>query len=621
MEKTNISFEEQGLAEYLFHEGTNYKTYNYMGAHRNGDYCVFRVWAPNAVRVYVTGDFCDWEEHEHEAHKITNGGVFECVIEGVKEFDKYKYVILAKDGKERLKADPYAFHSETRPGTASKVYELDCYEWKDEKWMSERGECFDKPLNIYEVHLGSWKTYEDGEPFSYGKLAKELVPYVKKMGYTHVELMPVNEYPYDKSWGYQVTGYFAPTSRYGEPSDFMSLIDAFHKSGIGVILDWVPGHFPKDAFGLVEFDGTYCYEYSSKYLREHPEWGTRIFDYGKNEVKSFLLSSICIFLEKYHIDGVRVDAVASMLYLDYARKQGEWVPNKLGGRGNLEAVEFLKQFNDMVKDQYPGVMTIAEESTTWGKITYPTTEGGLGFSYKWNMGWMNDTLDYMETDPLFRKGVHNNLTFSLTYAFSEKYVLPLSHDEVVHGKKSLVSKIPTEYEDKFANLRAYIGYMYAHPGKKLMFMGGEFAQFIEWDESKGLDFLLLGYDAHTKYLEFSKILNKYYKRKAALWEQDDSWEGFNWVSNDDSSNNIYAFERINKKGKKVLVVSNFSSQKLKGYSIWVEKRGAYKEVLCTDSEEFGGDKKEKKVYKTGKKEGDKYLLKIDISPFSTTYYE
>jgi len=612
---------DDSLAEYLFHEGTNYCAYTYLGAHIYEYGCVFRTWAPNASRVFVTGSFCDWDYHKYEAFRITDGGIFECIISDVKEFDSYKFVIQTDDGKELLKSDPYAFHSETRPGTASKVYNIDGYKWKDSKWMESRKPQYNKPVNIYEAHFGSWRLYEDGSPFDYEKMADELIPYVKDMGYTHIELMPMSEYPYDKSWGYQVTGYYSATSRYGTPKDFMKFIDKCHQAGIGVILDWVPAHFPKDAQGLYEFDGGYCYEYSDPLKCEHPDWGTRIFDYGRNEVNCFLISNACFWFEKFHVDGLRVDAVASMLYLDYGRKSGQWQPNKFGGNGNLEAVEFLKKLNTRIFSVYPDAMMIAEESTAWPLITYPVEQGGLGFNFKWNMGWMNDSLKYMEQDPFFRKGVHNNLTFSLTYAFSENFVLPLSHDEVVHGKRSLLSKMPGEYSDRFSNLRAYLGYMFAHPGKKLTFMGTELGQVIEWNEEQELDWNLLDFESHRRHKEFVKQLNHFYKDNPAFWQQDTSWDGFEWAALDDNTNNIISFFRIDADGNKILAVSNFSSVLQEDYRIGVPDGGTYTEVFSTDRAEFGGSGIENGKVKTvkGDMHGHKQCLKLTLPPFSTIY--
>lgn len=614
---------DSALAEYLFHEGTNFCAYEFLGAHLDKDVCTFRVWAPNAHSVYVTGSFCDWEDFLFEAKKITEGGVYECIICGVKEFDSYKFVIKTKDDKIIYKADPYAFHSETRPATASKVYDIKNFLWNDKRWMEKRNEnIFSKPLNIYEVHFGSWRKYEDGKPYSYEKMAEELIPYVKEMGFTHIELMPMSEYPYDKSWGYQVTGYFAPTSRYGTPKEFMSFINECHEAEIGVILDWVPAHFPKDEHGLSLFDGGFCYEYKDVKKGEHPDWGTKIFDFGRCEVESFLISNACYWMKEYHIDGLRVDAVASMLYLDYGKRDGEWVKNAFGGNENLEAKAFLQKLNEIVFKNHPDVLMIAEESTAWPLVTYPTDVGGLGFNYKWNMGWMNDSLLYMAQDPFFRKGVHDKLTFSMTYAFSENFILPLSHDEVVHGKKSLLSKMPGEYKDKFSNLRAYLSYMYAHPGKKLVFMGAEFAQFIEWNEGAELDWNLLSFPSHKSHKDFCRELFNFYKSTPALFEQDKSWEGFLWATVDDNTNNVLAFFRFDKSGNAILSVSNFSSVLQRNYKIGVPMRGVYKQVFSSDDERFGGSglKNEKVTSKSKGINGHKYHISVDIPPFSTTYF-
>ena len=558
------------MAEYLFHEGTNYHSHKFLGSFLEGDACTFRVWAPNARRVFVTGEFCSWYPHTYEMKLINDKGIYEIQIHGVSQFDAYKYVIVTQSGVELWKADPYAKHAETRPLTASKVYSLPEYRWNDKKWMENRTIPYHQPMNIYEVHLGSWKHSEEGKELSYKELAHKLVDYVKEMHYTHVELLPITEYPYDKSWGYQTTGYFSPTSRYGIPEDFMYFVDTCHQNNIGVILDWVPGHFTKDAHGLYEFDGTCCYEYSDTRKIEHEGWGTRVFDYGRNEVKSFLTSSAVSWIEDYHIDGIRVDAVSSMLFLNYCRDEEKCARNIYGGFENLEAIDFIKNLNLYVKENYPGVIMIAEESTSYAKVTAAVEHGGLGFDFKWNMGWMNDSLDYLETDPFFRKGVHNKFTFSMHYAFSENFILPISHDEVVHGKKSLLDKSPVPYEDKFANFKAFLGYMYAHPGKKLTFMGIDIAQFIEWDEERELDWLLMLYPKHVFTHRYVKELNKYYKSTPALWENDSDWDGFRWHVVDDNNNNVFAFSRRDRSGKEVLVVSNFSNQVLKNYEIGVD---------------------------------------------------
>lgn len=625
--KTTKKHSENDVPLYLFHEGSNSNAYEYFGSHRkNKNTVVFRVWAPDAKNVSVTGDFNDWSETENPMKPLKNsGGVWEAEIKNIKPYDMYKYCITAADGRTLMKCDPYGFHMETRPGTATKYYEIDdCYEWHDEKWVEGRNgkNIYESPVNIYEIHAGSWKQYDDGNFYSYRALADSLVPYVKKMGYTHIEFMPLTEYPFDGSWGYQVTGYFAATSRYGEPKDLMYLVDKCHENGIGVILDWVPAHFPKDANGLYEFDGGPLYEYSDPRKGEHYGWGTRVFDFGKNEVRSFLMSSASFWLKKYHLDGIRIDAVASMLYLDYDRKDGEWVPNNNGGNENLEAVEFLQKLNENIFRDFPYAMMIAEESTSWPMVTKPVFSGGLGFNFKWNMGWMNDILRYFSLDGFFRKYNHDCITFSMFYAFSENFVLPISHDEVVHGKKSLIDKMPGSYDEKFAGVRAFLGYMMAHPGKKLMFMGQEFGQFIEWNYEKGLDWLLLDYPKHRALQNYFKKINEFYKANPAFWQIDYSWEGFSWISSDDKDNSVIAFRRIDEKGKEIIVVCNFTNVERCDYRIGIPKKGAYKIVFNSDDVDFGGEGKGNKgKLKTESinMHGFEQSISLDLPPMSAIY--
>lgn len=605
---------------YYFHQGTNFCAYEFLGAHLLGEgRAVFRVWAPTAASVKVVGDFNNWGADGGKMSRISDG-VFEAEAENVRVFDNYKYKIIAKDGRELMKSDPYAFHTQTRPDDASKIFELNGYEWGDKAWVDGRKDNFSGPLNIYEVHIASWRTHEDGSPLSYRELAECLPRYAAEMGYTHIELLPVTEYPFDGSWGYQVTGYYAPTARFGTPHDFMYLIDCCHREGVGVILDWVPAHFPKDAFGLYEFDGSSCYEPSDPLTREHKEWGTHTFDYGRPEVRSFLISNAIFWLGRYHIDGIRADAVASMLYLDYGRKNGEWRPNINGGRENLDAVSFLQRLNGEVFARFPNTLMIAEESTAWPLVTAPADVGGLGFNYKWNMGWMNDLLHYMELDPVMRGGAHHMLTFSMHYAFSENFILPLSHDEVVHGKRSLIEKMPGTYEQKFAGLAAFYAYMMAHPGKKLFFMGAEFAQFIEWNYKQQLDWMLLDFEAHRKFSEYVKKLNHFYKNSPAFYEIEKDWSGFRWISVDDRDSNVIAFIRCDCAGNKIIVACNFSGNDYSDFVLGVPELGSYRVVF----ESSLMDKADSKPYPSVRSRkipmrDFENSIKVDLKALSTVY--
>ena len=611
----------------LFYSGRDCRAFDYMGAHpfvQDGEQgYLFRVYAPEAKKVSVMGEFNDWNR---DADSMTRDeqGIWEKFIPNIPEYAAYKYSVWAKSGDVFDKSDPYGFHFETRPGNATKAYDIDGYEWGDASWLDWRKKHlpYSNPVNIYECHLGSWKMHEDGNFYSYRQLADELVPYVKEMGYTHIEFMPLTEYPFDGSWGYQVIGYFAATSRYGTPKDLMYLIDKAHQAGLGIIMDWVPAHFPKDGCGLVEFDGSHLYEYADPLKMEHKEWGTRVFDYGKVSTRNLLFSSAMFWIEKFHMDGLRVDAVASMLYLDYNR-QGEWRPNVHGGRENLEAVDFLRLLNEYILTDHPDVMMIAEESTAWPMVTKPGYDGGLGFNFKWNMGWMNDMLCYCSADPFFRKDMHDKITFSFMYAFSENYILPLSHDEVVHGKCSLISKMPPPYENQFGGLRALYGYMAAHPGKKMLFMGGEFAQFSEWAYQRGLDWMLLDYPAHRQMQAYVKALNHFYLATPQLWEQDTDWRGFEWISHEDNRNNIIAFRRVAKDGSDIVVVVNFSPEEQQEYRIGVPITGTYEEIFTSDKTEFGGSGMANGKLKTENKpmHGQEQSIVLKIPRFGVLFFK
>ncbi|MCR5635693.1 MAG: 1,4-alpha-glucan branching protein GlgB [Clostridiales bacterium] len=611
--------------------GYSHDAYKFMGAHRGEMFgkqgVIFRVWAPNAKYVSVVGDFNGWDNDANPMGKIYECGIWECFIaDVVQNGSVYKYCIETPWGDRILKADPYAFYAEKRPNTASKFYDIDNYSWGDSKWQESRVPVYDKPLNIYEIHAGSWKKHNfgEGDSFNYRELADDLVPYVKEMGFTHIEFMPITEYPFDGSWGYQVTGYYAPTSRYGTPDDFKYFVDSCHKAGIGVILDWVPAHFPKDGHGLARFDGTACYEYEDWRKGEHKEWGTYVFNYSRYEVKSFLISSANFWLDEYHIDGIRMDAVASMLYLDYNRKDGEWEANCFGGKEHLEAVDFIRQLNETLFGLHPNVLMIAEESTSWPMVSKPTSMGGLGFNYKWNMGWMNDVLRYMAVDPLFRPYHHDNLTFSLIYAFSENFILPISHDEVVYGKCSLINKMPGNYDQKFAGVRAFIGYMMAHPGKKLTFMGSELGQFDEWNYNNQLEWHLLGFDKHRMLNDFFKAINKFYLENTPLYQVDFSWEGFRWICHDDYQQSVISFRRIDAEGNELVVLCNFQPVRRDFYRIGVPERGKYQEVFNTDLVEFGGiGIRNESIIESEDMEchGQKQSMSVTLPPLSVVFFK
>ncbi|MCD8333155.1 MAG: 1,4-alpha-glucan branching protein GlgB [Clostridiales bacterium] len=599
---------------YLFGTGVHYDIYKKLGAHPQKVGRVsgvnFAVWAPNAEKVWVIGSFNEWDETAHEMERLEPSGIYELFVPKVKKGDYYKYLILTKDGRKLYKADPYANYAELRPGTASRVTDISKLRWTDDVWMKNRAETknvYENPMNIYEVHIGSWKRHEgyteDTGYYNYREMAVELAQYVKEMGYTHVELMGISEYPFDGSWGYQVTGYYAPTSRYGTPEDFAYMVNYLHKRKIGVILDWVPAHFPRDAHGLAEFDGTCLYEYADTRKGEHPDWGTKIFDYSKTEVKNFLLGSALMWVEQFHVDGLRVDAVASMLYLDYGKKDGQWVANKYGGNENLEAIELFKHLNTLICGRNNGVVMIAEESTAWPKVTGKVVQNGLNFSYKWNMGWMHDFLDYMKLDPYFRKDNHNKMTFAMSYNYSEKYILVLSHDEVVHLKCSMLNKMPGLGIDKYRNLMCGYAFMMGHPGKKLLFMGGEFGQLREWSEKRQLDWELLDEPFHADLHNFVKELNRLYLKYPAMYQMDDQPEGFEWINADDAFRNIFSFVRHGKTGRNnLLFVINFSPMERADYRVGVPKKKKYTLILDSSEKRFGGSGKERPTVYTAQKQ-------------------
>lgn len=607
---------------YLFNSGDNFKSYEMLGSHKvkidGVDGWRFAVWAPKAVSVRVVGDFNDWNGYDKMLERIETSGVWYGFFTDIEEGMLYKYAIEAEDGETYYKADPYAVKSELRPGTASVTKDIsNNYKWGDKAWISARGKnsTLTEPMNIYEIHIGSWKIHDDGSFYTYRELADELVPYVKKMGYTHIELMPITEYPFDGSWGYQVTGFFSATTRYGESEDLKYLIDKCHKNHIGIIMDWVPAHFPRDAHGLRMFDGTPVYEYADPRLGEHKDWGTMVFDYSKSEVVSFLISSAYFWAEQYHIDGIRVDAVSSMLYRDYSRNDGEWVPNEYGGNGNLEAVDFLKKLNKIMGTEFPNFMMVAEESTAWPLVTAPPENDGLGFNYKWNMGWMNDTLRYMGMDPYFRKDNHSLLTFMMMYAYSENYILPLSHDEVVHGKGSILNKMFGEYDEKFAAYRTLLGYYMTMPGKKMLFMGGEFGQMLEWRYDDQLEWNVLEIDKHKRLHQYVKDLNHFYMENKALWELDTSWDGFRWVNEADSENSVLSYIRRGRHAAdNVVVVANFTPVERPIYKIGVPLAGEYEVVFHSSAVKYGGNKRiTKKVYKTKNMQFSDMMYTIEVA--------
>lgn len=635
--KNMQKYEQLAITEvdaYLFGQGTHYEIYNKMGAHvgvkdgKEGVY--FAVWAPAAREVYVIGEFNNWNAYGYDMKKISDGGIYDLFIPGAKAGDMYKFLIISQSGEALYKADPYANQAQLRPETASIVADLSGYEWKDSEWVEKKKteNHLKAPLSIYECHLGSWKKKDDGTEdgfYTYRELAPELAKYVTDMGYTHIELMGIAEYPYDGSWGYQVTGYYAPTARYGTPKDFMYFVDYMHEKGIGVILDWVPAHFPKDEHGLGRFDGQPLYEHPDPRRGEHPHWGTYIFNYGKREVENFLVANGLFWLKEFHVDGLRVDAVASMLYLDYGKDDGEWLPNEKGGNENYDAINLFRHMNEQFEKQCPGTEIIAEESTAWAGVTSPVSMNGLGFLFKWNMGWMNDFLEYMKLDPYFRANNHGKLTFSMQYAYSENFIQVLSHDEVVHGKCSMIEKMPGEYEEKFANLRTAYGFMYGHPGKKLLFMGQEFAQFREWSEKRSLDWELLDYDMHQKMQAYVRELNKLYEKYDAMYVNDCEPIGFEWMSCDNADMSTVSFVRRGSSAKnQLLFVCNFTPVSYEKYRTGVPCAGDYVKVLSSDDEKFGGTGANiKKTIKAEKIEceGKDYSIEFNLPPMSVTVFK
>ncbi len=602
---------------YLFHEGKNFRSYNFLGAHKHSDNSVsFSVWAPRAKEIFLVGEFNDWDDWNLPLRRFQDTGIWQIVVEGIQNYQEYKYRIVTESGEVRYKSDPFAFHAQERPQTASKYFDLDGYKWKDKKWQDNKLDIntYKMPLNIYEVNLMSWRKHYDGNQYSYKDLAKDLVSYVKKMNYTHIEFMPIMEYPFDGSWGYQVSGFYAPTSRFGDPHDFMHLIDECHRNNIGVIMDWVPVHFAVDPHGLERFDGTYLYESLNEIKAKNAAWGTYNFDYSKNEVKSFLISNALYWHDYYHIDGLRVDAVAYILYLGFGYDFGDL-------KTNYESVDFLRELNTVIFKNYPKTLMIAEESTSWPNVTKPIEHGGLGFNYKWNMGWMHDILEYFEDDPFNRKYKHDKLRFSFTYNHSENYILPLSHDEVVHGKKSILDKMPGNYYDKFASLRLLLMYMFAHPGKKLNFMGYEIGQFIEWNEYKELDWFLLEYDKHMELHNFVKDINKIYKDNKELYELDHFDKGLDWVEHDNADESILIFDRVDENGEKITCIFNFTPVERRDYPVGVDYEGKYKTLFSSDKKKYGGSTDRVKVYRTKdeKFHGREYGLRVDIPALSGIY--